>query len=39
MTSKMFFVYMTDSEDELDDEDLALIQENTGIKLRKVSYN
>ena len=35
LTFYLFFLFL-ESEDDLDEEDLALIQENTGIKLKKV---
>ena len=35
LTFYLFFLF-SESEDDLDEEDLALIQENTGIKLEKV---
>lgn len=36
----LLFLYHLDSDDdEIDDDDLDLIQENTGIKIKKVNFN
>lgn len=34
-----FFSSESDDEEEIDDDDLDLIQENTGIKIKKVHYS